>query len=87
MPWFVRPADGYVVLVPDYLTDTVERCRRDGWAEIPDPRGPAALPEAAAVIDPDPDATRARADEARVAEVKAIKRRNDAARKWVERKH
>ena len=37
MPWFKR-GDGLPVLVPDYMTDTIARVRRDGWVEVPDPR-------------------------------------------------
>jgi hypothetical protein len=85
VPWFVRPGDNYQVLVPEYMVDTVERCRREGWAEIPDPRTPAALSEP--VIDPDPAATQARSSEQRVAAVKRTKSRNASARAWVERKH
>lgn len=90
MPWFMRPVDHYVVLVPDYLSDTVERCRREGWAEIPDPRDPVAPSQPQTVIDTvidtDPAATAARREQAQAAHVKATKARNTSARQWIERK-
>lgn len=50
MPWF-RRADGYEIKVPDReFEDTVERLRREGWTEIPDP---ASVPASAAVPAPD----------------------------------
>jgi hypothetical protein len=90
MPWLVKPGRDPLI-VPDYMDDTVERCLREGWVVCPDPRGQAALPEvepavlAASLVDADPAETQARADEARVIEMKAIKARNANARKWIER--
>lgn len=101
MPWFLRPA-GTVgspdpVLVPEWMPDTLQRLRREGWAEIPDPR-PQVRPEVGQdeqpdhirhmsnMIDADPEQTKALLAEQRIEQVKAVKARNTSARKWVERK-
>ena len=34
-----------LVLVPEHMSDTITRCLRDGWAEVPDPRTLPAHPD------------------------------------------
>lgn len=54
MPWLQHPTTKNIVLVPEHMPETIERCQRDGWVVVPSPLAPAVLQPAPATTNTAP---------------------------------